>query len=170
MSFKQADNGACNPYYNKVEGYDSNCSTCVAVYVARRLGYNVRALPNFNNEYSRNLASNTNRAYLDADGWHPESDFKNTNEQHEFLNKTIRAGEMYSVVVRWRNTDDGHIVVAEKDVRGELFIYDPQTNRTYKGKEINKFFSRTKEEIEYTNLTNVFMDEKFCNKVMKKAD
>lgn len=170
MSFAQADNGACNPFFNKVEGYDTNCQTCVAVYVARRLGYNVRALPAFNNADIRHLSYNTNRAYLDSDGWHPESDFETTNRQHEFLEKTLKNGEIYSVSVRWKGTDDGHIVVAEKDSQGKLFIYDPQNNKIYKGNEINKFFQNTKNGIEYTNLTNVSLDEKFCNKVMKKVE
>lgn len=170
MNFTQADNGTCNPYYNKVEGYDDNCQTCVAVYIARRLGYNVRALPNFNNDDIRHLAGNTNRAYLDSDGWHPESDFETTKKQSEFLEKTLKNGEIYSVSVRWKDDDDGHIVVAEKDSQGKLFIYDPQNNKTYRGNAIKEFFKRTKDGIEYTNLTNVSMDEKFCDKVMKKVD
>ncbi len=170
MTFAQADNGACNPYYNKVEGYDDNCQTCVAVYVARRLGYNVRALPNFNNDDIRHLAGNTNRAYLDSDGWHPESDFETTNKQSEFLEKTLKNGEIYSVSVRWKENNFGHVVVAEKDLQGKLFIYDPQNNKTYRGNAIKEFFKRTQDGIEYTNLTNVSMDEKFCDKVMKKVD
>ncbi len=170
MSFAQADNGACNPHYNKVEGYDTNCQTCVAVYIARRLGYNVRALPDFNNKDIRYLSYNTNVAYLDLDGWHPESDFETTNKQHEFLDKTLKNGEIYSVAFRWKDSKDGHIVVAEKDSQGKLFVYDPQNNKTYRGNGIKEFFKKTQGEMEYTNLTKVSMDEKFCDKVMKKVD
>ncbi len=59
MNFEQADSGKVNPFikqtYNPFTGkgligYKTNCQTCVAVYVARRKGYDVRALPNLDNK------------------------------------------------------------------------------------------------------------------------
>lgn len=168
MSFEQADNGACNPYYQKVEKYDKNCQTCVAVYIARRLGYDVRALPKWDNDTIVHLSHNNNIAYLDSDGWHPEPDFTDTKNPYNFLDKKIKKGKIFSVRVDWKEQDFGHVVVAERDKQNRLIIYDPQSNEIYRGENIKKFFSKTYGISEYTDLTNVSMDEKICDKIMKK--
>lgn len=79
MTFEQADSGHCNPFYQdnikgKTIGYQTNCATCVATYIARRQGYDVRALPNLNNLSVANLSHNTMLAYIDkSTGKHPSA-------------------------------------------------------------------------------------------------
>ena len=174
MSFTQADNGACNPYYNKIKGYKENCQTCVAVYVARRLGYNVRALPYFYNgpyanDTMRTLANNPYKAYKDIYGEQPQSiEYDGSNKQ-EFLEKTIKKSEIYSVSVGWKD-GNYHIIIAEKDKNGELFLYDPQSNKKYTNNKVSQYFNKTKGRIVCANLTNVTMNEIVCDKVMKKVN
>lgn len=174
MSFEQADNGACNPYYDKVEGYGDNCQACVAVYIARRLGYNVRVLPYlysgaYTNDEMRHLANNPYRAYKDAQNEQPQAIEFFGDDKQGFLNKTIQNGEIYSVVHYWEN-DAGHITIAEKDSDGNLFLYDPQSNKKRTGKEIKNYFNGTKSNIMCANLTNVTMNEIVCDKIMKKVN
>ena len=44
MNHEDANTGRVNPNFGKT-GYDNNCSTCSAVYILRRMGFNVEALP-----------------------------------------------------------------------------------------------------------------------------
>lgn len=44
MNHKDADTGSVNPNFGKTE-YSNNCSTCSGVYILRRMGFNVEALP-----------------------------------------------------------------------------------------------------------------------------
>ena len=167
MDFKSADSGNVNPYYGKgFMGYSSNCQTCVAVYVARRQGYDVRALPNLNNKNIRDLSFNTSLAYLDKQGKNPRYLYKSKGERTDkFLDTKIKSGEIFSLEFDYINTKDGHIIVAEKDKKGNLFFYDQQTN-----KKLNNLSSYGKiKNIRCMNLTKAEMNEKFCDKIMKKS-
>ncbi len=174
MSFRQADNGAFNPYHKLVEGYEDNCQTCVAVYVARRQGYNVRALPylysgSYTNSTMRDLANNPYKAYKDAQNEQPQAIKYFGENKHSFLEKIIQPGEIYSVSFGWRK-GGFHIILAEKDVDGKLFLYDPQSNKKYANNKISKYFKSVERSMVYVNLTNVSMNEAVCDKIMKKVD
>ena len=80
MTFKEADSGHCNPFYKQAWndytqtgyiGYRTNCQTCVAAFIARRQGYDVRALPNLDNESIYRLSLDPMLAYVDKNGNHP---------------------------------------------------------------------------------------------------
>lgn len=45
MNHEDANTGNVNPNFGKT-GYGNNCSTCSVVYILRRMGFNVEALPN----------------------------------------------------------------------------------------------------------------------------
>lgn len=165
MTFEQADNGNCNPYYGKgLIGYKTNCQTCVAVYIARRQGYNVRALPNLNNKNIYRLSTNTTLAY---NGAIKENKPKGKGVT-TWLEQTIKQGEIYSVEFRWGKSSKGHIITCERGKDGVLRLYDPQTNEITNNKDINNYFSYTS-EVKIMNLTNVKIDETFCDKIMKKG-
>lgn len=174
MTFEEADNGKVNPYYDIVKGYENNCTICVATYLARRLGYNVRALPDSeNNEEAVALSVDFNRAYLDEEGFSPESEFDLNEAQNKevFLDNKIKNNDIFSL--RFNSVDSsvkaGHIIIAEKDNNGNLILYDPQINKVIKKEEINNYLS-DKKYFEYTNLTNCKMNEKICDKLMKGVD
>lgn len=165
MTFEQADSGKCNPYYGKgYIGYSYNCQTCVATYIARRQGYDVRALPNLNNKNIYKLSHNTTLAY---EGVVKES--KPTGKRVvTWLEQTIKKGEIYSVEFGWRGKISGHIITCERDSSGSLRLYDPQTNDIIDNKDMSSYFSKT-ENVEIMNLTNVKINEKFCDSIMKKG-
>ena len=173
MTFDEADNGHCNPYYstqpNAPIGYRTNCQTCVAVYVARRNGYDVRALPNLNNEAIYDLSRNTTLAYRDANGNHPTMVGKPYGAKTEiWLKNTMRDGDIYAIRGTWKGKNVGHIITAEK-VNGEIKFYDPQVNKEYSAKDAQLQLWGGMTNISAFNVSNVTMDEAFCDKIMKKG-
>lgn len=169
MNFEEADSGNCNPYFNKGIGYGHNCQTCVAVYVARRKGYDVRALPNLNNKNIYQLSMDTSLAYIDESGKHPPHIKKPKGERLlTFLDRHVKEGDIFSLEYgnsRWSNS--GHIVVVEKK-QGNIQIYDPQTNNIYNSpQKISTFMHNT---VRHTvmNLTECSLNEAFCDSIMKK--
>ena len=168
MTFEEADNGHCNPYYGKgLIGYKTNCQTCVAVYVARRLGYDVRALPNLDNKAIYNLSHNTSLAFVDEKGNHPDYLSPAWRQgSADFIEKTVQPGKIYSVEFGWKGRRSGHIITAERGADGKVRFYDPQTNETHT--DIRAYLKKTK-GVQLMDLTNARMDESFCDKIMKKA-
>lgn len=169
MNFKEADSGNCNPYYNNGIGYGHNCQTCVAVYVARRQGYDVRALPNLNNRNIMRLSYDTALAYVDSNGKHPAHIAKPKGEKLlTFLDRNIKDGDIFSLEYdNSRYSSSGHIVIAEK-VNGNIQIYDPQSNKIYSSaKDISSFMHNTSRHT-VMNLTNCRLDETFCDSIMKR--
>ena len=176
MTFEQADSGNVNPHYaqawNPVKksgliGYKTNCQTCVATFIARRMGYDVRALPNLDNEYIFTLSTNSMLAYVDKNGNHPSQILKKSGERTDmFLDKNVREGRIYSVSCRWGERNVGHIVTAER-INGQVVVYDPQTNKKYQGKGISKFL-KNGTFVRLADLTDCKLDEEFCDHIMKK--
>lgn len=169
MTFEQADSGRVNPYYGSQQiGYKTNCQTCVAVYIARRQGYNVRALPNLDNKNIFQLSYNPMLAYVDVNGIHPHGKQKKGGERTvNFLEQNIQDDHVYSISCTWAGRSSGHIVTAERR-EGKVIVYDPQTNMQYAGKKISDFF-RNGKYIELTDLTDCRIDERFCDSIMKEA-
>lgn len=169
MTFEEADSGHVNPHYGKgLIGYRHNCQTCVATYVARRQGYDVRALPNLDNENIYKLSYNTSLAYLTADGQHPSYIYRGFNEKMDsFLDKNVKEGGIFSLQFGWKGRSSAHIVIAEK-VNGEVMLYDPQTNNRYNKGDVKNFLSKT-ERHKLMDLSDVRMDENFCDKIMLKG-
>lgn len=169
MTFEEADSGHVNPNITKdLIGYRHNCQTCVAVYVARRQGYDVSALPNLDNKNIYDLSLDTSLAYLNEKGEHPTRIKRPFGQSKQvFLDNTVKEGGIYSLQFMWRGRSSGHIVTAEK-VNGKVRLYDPQTNKTYSDKEIASFLASTERQ-SIMDLTNVRMDESFCDKIMKRG-
>lgn len=167
MNFQEADSGNVNPYYGKgFIGYKHNCQTCVAVYIARRLGYNVRALPNLNNIEIVALSRDTTLAYIDQNGMKPQKIGKSSGvKTKNWLNYEVKENTIFGIEFFYGKSSQGHIVVAEK-IAGELQLYDPQNNKIYKAEKIDKYFTN-KYNISIINLTNVKMNENLCDKIMK---
>lgn len=176
MTFEQADSGNVNPFYSQAWnwekksgfiGYKTNCQTCVATFVARRKGYDVRALPNLDNSYIFALSTNTMLAYIDKNGNRPSQINKKSGQRTVmFLDQNIREGRIYTVSCRWGKRNVGHIVTAER-INGKVVVYDPQSNKKYQGNEISNFF-RNGTDVRLADLTDCKLDEEFCDHIMKK--
>lgn len=159
MTFEQADSGSVNPYYGTEQiGYVTNCQTCVATFVARKLGYDVKALPNLNNKNIADLSYNVSLAYLDKDGNHPKQESSDGSLMSE-------PGKTYALRWAWKGRSSGHIVLMMNDGQG-TYLYDPQTNTKYSGKSAYSFISRGY-GFKKMDLTDCTIDEKFCDKIMK---
>ena len=170
MTFEQADSGNCNPGITQdAIGYRHNCQTCVAVYVARRQGYDVRALPNLNNRNIHDLSYMTNLAYVTKDGQHPGYIGKYPGQKTlVYLNNNVKPGRIYSLEYKYTGKNSGHIITIEKDANGQLRLYDPQTNiKKVTSTGILEYLRKT-EGHRLMDLTDVSLDEKFCDTIMKK--
>lgn len=176
MTFDEADSGHVNPFYNRnfnpftqsgdVIGYATNCQTCVATYIARRQGYDVRALPNLNNREIAQLSYNTNFIYSQ----HGEQASINRKERKiDFLKRICNNdGDICSVEWAWGGRKCGHVVIAEKQ-NGRVILYDPQTDKKYRDEKEISMFLMTAKNMKSTNLTNAKIKEDFADKIMKGA-
>ena len=167
MDFEKADSGNVNPYYKKgFVGYETNCQTCVATYFARRLGYDVRALPNFANQTINTLSYYPEIAYIDENGYYPRfNDCKWFETPMDFLNRIVKDGEIHMLQFGVSNYS-GHVVVVEKDTNGILKLYAPQSNELYLNSQIASYLLRTSRHATI-NLTNCKINEKIADSIMK---
>ena len=169
MTFRQADGGSVNPFFrSKFMGYRGNCQACVAAYYARRLGYDVQALPDFNNPAITALSRDISLAYRDQYGEHPQKKYI-TGRFRESIHKTVKEGEIYALEWRWKGKDDGHVVTVER-VKGSIYFYDPQSGKIYPWKTSEKLFCGEATDFALLKLSGCTMDEKFSDKIMRKAE
>lgn len=174
MTFEQADSGNCNPYYHdnvkgKTIGYQTNCQTCVATYIARRKGYDVRALPNLNNRNIDNLAYNVSLAYKDKSGNHPKTiNVRNLDDAYNKLVAQGGKGELVALRFSWAGRNSGHIVIVDNLKAGGMNarIYDPQTDTVYDHGGIGSFLKRAR-NYQVMDLTDCDMDETYCDRIFK---
>ena len=138
MSFEDADGQAGNPKYRKGTGTAQNCQSCVVANEARRRGYNVSAKSYTKNKTAEMLSKNPRIAWVDPKtGDVPDFvpwDYKRTYDKKSyraFLDENVNAGERYTLQFNWGNASGGHIISAERDSRGALRLYDPQTGKIY---------------------------------------
>ena len=138
MSFEDADGQAGNPKYRKGTGTAQNCQSCVVANEARRRGYNVSAQSYTKNKTAEMLSKNPRIAWVDPKtGDVPDFvpwDYKRTYDKKSyraFLEENVNAGERYTLQFNWGNASGGHIISAERDSRGALRLYDPQTGKIY---------------------------------------
>lgn len=195
MTHEQADSGRVNPHYGERQSYGINCQSCVVAYEARRRGYDIEVVPNdAKHPMCRTLSLDTLLAWKNKDGskadfelgtkWTLSSKWsgdKPTAKRFEkMLWKSLDSSGRYNLEFKWRGVNSGHIVTLRKD-EDKLVIYDPQSNRTYSGKDVSdyldriaytrKFYGRT--YYEYPCVTRVD-DKEFnydvVNQIMKRVE
>ena len=84
--------------------------------------------------------------------------------------KEIKPGEIFSLEYSRRGTKEGHIIIAEKQSSGGLFLYVLQINKTIPKNEIGNYIVRNRAyDIGIMNLTNVKINEDFCDSIMKRS-
>lgn len=147
MPFEEADGGKPNPLFGQGEAYDTNCQSCVVAYEARRRGFDVMAMPRFRNEHADDLAYDTSLAWIDpVTGRKPNprrlSVASTAQELVDELETSVGRGERYHLGFDWAQNDYGHIVCVEKDMRGELVLYDPQSGRAVRGSKLLQYLGR----------------------------
>ena len=154
MSDARAVLGA-NPFFNKkYDEYSFNCQRCVIATEARKRGYDVIALPTFNND---TMPSNNN--YI-------RQCFKNPTILE--VGKTTRGGTQRAVeqqmkqfgngsravlAVQWANGGGHAINLVQKN--GKTEFYDGQTGQRYKAKDLFNQVKTGKAETRLTRVDNL---------------
>jgi len=169
MTHEQADSGNVNPYLGKgFIGYRTNCQTCVATYIARLQGYDVTALPNLNNKHIAALSYDC-FAIFEKNGKRVETKMCGKGERKlSFLKKTIEEGKNHSIAFSWVGQSSGHTIIATKK-NGNIELYDPQINETYRGEEVKSYLYRIKSLRATESLEGATVDKEWADKIMKEA-
>lgn len=183
MSHADADSGKVNPKYRENvghNGYHINCQSCVVNYEARRRGYDVETLPNYNNPIAKAISYNTNLAWIDPDtGMTPpikRSGVKTAKQLVKYVNENVKEGERYTFQFYWRNYNSGHIVTMYKE-NGQVIMYDPQPNTVTKGDDRLESYFKNIQFRQYGHdvspnllrVDNLLFDEDRAKGIMKKA-
>ncbi len=142
MSFTDANGGKVNPEFNspdaELNGYYNNCQTCTLAYELRRRGFNVEALPNKDDEFYKKWCKENQTNIFErfkfkdrnvgVSSYDWKYNFKDTDQRINFIyNRTTAVGR-YEVLCSWEG-GGGHVFIVERQKRGNLLWYDPQTGR-----------------------------------------
>lgn len=175
MTFYEADKGNCNPSYNSnIYRYSHNCQSCVVVYEARRRGYNVKAAPRKNNDKTAELARHTSWAWIDP-RTNEKCDYtythtNNAAEHKQYLENTLKQGQRYQYSFEWvdlNNKSHRHVLIAERDNFGDLMIFDPQTSKIFKDRNLD-IFLKVHKNPRILRIDDKFFNPYFMNDVVEK--
>lgn len=173
MTFEQADGMKANPHYKDASlfGYRTNCQTCVVAFEARLRGYDVRALPNNRNGYIKDLSYQTNLAWRDQYGNHPDYiHIPSGVNKMGYIDNTIREGNRYTIEWNWSSGTSGHIINVSKE-NGKLKFYDPQDGSIM---DADKFKSSVypsirRGSIAIMRVDNLEFDGEYVDKILKRS-
>lgn len=160
MTHEQADTGRVNPNYGTQTAYNINCQSCVVAYEARLRGYDIEVVPNdAAHPMCRRLSRDTRLAWKDRQtGETPDfmfpyrptlsskwqGDPPTPKRFRQMLEESVQEGGRYHLGFGWKGSRrSGHIVTMGKR-NNELYIYDPQSDRTYTGKAFDLYLARLK--------------------------
>ena len=160
MTHEQADTGRVNPNYGTQMAYNINCQSCVVAYEARCRGYDIEVVPNdAAHPMCRRLSRDTRLAWKDRQtGETPDFMFPyrptlssrwqgappTPKRFRQMLEESVQEGGRYHLGFGWKGSQrSGHIVTMGKR-NNELYIYDPQSDRTYTGKAFDLYLTRLK--------------------------
>jgi hypothetical protein len=150
MSRDDANHERPNPNFRLGSGYRINCQSCVVTYEARLRGYDVQTLPNTPGSKLEELSRGTSKAWIDPKtGTHPEyirdMTVTNAKKAYEFLDKVVQKDARYTIEFEWRGRGNGaHIVSLDRNAEGIIRIYDPQTAKTFVGREAFTYLKEIK--------------------------
>lgn len=158
MTFEEADSMHVNPNYG-MQGYSTNCQSCVVCFEARQRGYDVYTVANTRGSMPEMLARNTNLAWIDpATGNNPDYITDRTKaytarSYYKYLDGIIEQGNRYTLQFGWKGRGNGgHIVNLDRTPDGKLRIKDNQrglreVRRLVNGKYITDFVEEQSEWI-----------------------
>ena len=146
MSFAEADQGACNPYFHLeikdeleerlYSGYRDNCQSSVVAFEMRLRGFDVESQPSHEalRNQSEHLAKRPNEIWVDpSTGAPPDvTPLKDLGA----LKYVLQEGQRYCLQWSWKpekgsnRPEGGHIISALR-INGEIVLYDPQSGMTY---------------------------------------
>ncbi len=183
MTFKEADNGRANPYFDKYNyAYSHNCQSCVVAHEARIRGYNVQAAPRKRYDKTQQLAHHSSWAWIDPKTGkkceYTRINAKSPTELKDWLNRNIEKNARYQFAYNWADNTNklhGHTIILEKNKDNELQLYDPQINKIYTGSSFNSKIKKIKYSYPKYNVNprilridNKKLNPYFMNDVVKK--
>ena len=147
-----------------------NCQTTAPVYALRRMGFNIEARA-FSGKEFQYLCRNYKEAWLTADGKilsHVRT-AKNVNA----IISDIKSGEdgVFQIQCTWKGGRNGHTFNIIKE-KGKVYLYDPQTNKTYSSAEELKLLQARvspKYGYQYFRLDNKLINTSRVKNLVKHA-
>ena len=192
MNFTDADNERPNPNFGvenaKEKGYHHNCQTCTLTYELRRRGFDVEAMPNpFIESYGgrefdkycgeKGWISWKDR-FLNQDGtkveyisalkeryWELDEDFKVAKTK--FITNQASETGRYEVYCEWKGSSTAHVFIVERQEKGNLLWYDPQTNA--RGNSVEEYVERMTGSIEILRIDDKLINPKFAGRLIKST-
>ena len=129
----------------------------LTTYEARMRGFDVEVVPNDKaHPMCSRLARDSTLMWQNEDGspatylfgtgrWESKSNWvgplPNARRFETKLQETLSEDARYTLGFKWRGFNSGHIVMLEKD-GPDLVIYDPQSNRLYRGSYASSYLDR----------------------------
>lgn len=177
MAHADADSGRVNPHYGEGREYNINCQSCVVAYEARRRGYDLEVVPRDSaHPKCEELARDSRLAWFDKDGNRPRfliagagRDTEKKAWYHErvwqgekptakrfskILHESLEPDARYTLEFSWTDghTHGSHIVTLRRD-GDDLVIYDPQSNRQYRGDRAEEYIGAFQYKRQYMGST-----------------
>ncbi|MDD6448288.1 MAG: toxin glutamine deamidase domain-containing protein [Lachnospiraceae bacterium] len=154
MTHEEADSGKVNPDYATDRKFQVNCQTCVYAYVARRLGYDVKAIgrDDTNDDQNKRTYGHDEHGFINKSTGKPPEPIENPTtirtykQTKKWLSDSLGEGEMATFSFKWRGYNSGHIIMASKH-NGQVEFYDPQSNKTVKGEDVDAYLRRVQPNV-----------------------
>ena len=182
MTFTEADSGNVNPNFDECEGFQCNCQTCVVVFEARLRGWNIEAMPFKDDSNADELSINTNLAWIDSAGNHPEYIYDTTansvDSVYKFIDETVKPGERYTLEGMWKGLFNcGHIISVFREKTGNLVFYDPQVNKIYNERSFKEDILSNMQKgitpdsnIKLLRIDNLAIDKNFMDPLVRRSE
>lgn len=182
MTFTEADSGSVNPNLEESKGFQCNCQTCVVVFEARLRGWNIEAKPFSEGSNLEKLSEQTNLAWINEAGKHPDYIYNlnaNTTESmYKFISETVKPGERYTLQGIWKGPFGfGHIISVFREETGNLVFYDPQVNKIYNERGIKENVlsmmrkgASKNETIKLLRIDNLSFDKKIVDSIVRRSE
>lgn len=182
MTFTEADSGNVNSNFDECEGFQCNCQTCVVVFEARLRGWNIEAMPFKDDSNADELSINTNLAWIDSAGNHPEYIYDTTansvDSVYKFIDETVKPGERYTLEGMWKGLFNcGHIISVFREKTGNLVFYDPQVNKIYNERSFKEDILSNMQKgitpdsnIKLLRIDNLAIDKNFMDPLVRRSE
>lgn len=136
-----------NPYYSdNYAEFSQNCQRCVFAYEMRRRGYDVEALPTYEND-TMPMGGNWTKALVNMDNVNVGKSTEN-GTYNAIANQMKQWGEGSRAIIRlkWAGGNSGHVINCEW-ANGKLNVYDVQSNSRATGESLLRDY------LQYTTLS-----------------
>ena len=116
------------------KGYDNNCTSCALAFEAQQRGYDVEAVSGDLPIIDEKLSWDYSGGYIDPVS-KKTCNYSNISLDdtgcYDYFDKNMKIGERYQLVYGNKEAENvenkGHVININKNEKGEIIVYDPQT-------------------------------------------